>query len=174
MQTSARHPFHNVVYAGFAVAILLFSPMVTLNAQNLSVEETPARADDLRTTIENSLHSDPRSVALSQEEFNQLVDALVEVAEDQGVSAEDIVWQPEKFEFGGESAVDTKNECEIPIALCALNEAFGFSGGSFVPYLLFFSSAALLFVLWTMRKMHHRNPQEVMPPGSAETPSPKI
>ena len=173
MRDSSRHLFSRATYAGLAITtLLLLFPIVSLNAQGLSAESS-AQTGDLRATIETSLRSDPSSVSLSQEEFEQLVDALVEVAEKQGVSAEDITWQPEEPAFGEEGAVDVSNSCgRVPAVLCALNEVFGFSGGSFVPLLLLFSSAALLLVLWAMLKMHHKHPQEVIPtPSEAESTS---
>src|SRR3989344_2924887 len=87
MRDSSRHLFSHITCAGLAITtLLLLFPIVSLNAQGLSAESS-AQTGDLRATIETSLRSDPSSVSLSQEEFEQLVDALVEVAEKQGVSA---------------------------------------------------------------------------------------
>ena len=115
---------------------------------------------ELRATIREAILADPRAGELSGEELKRTVELLASEADAEGVTAEDIVWRPEErmFNEGGAS----ENTCgRIPVVLCILNEALGFSGGNvLMPLLLLLCSLALMFVLSAMIRMHHRDREE--------------
>lgn len=102
---------------------------------------------DLQSTIRAAILSDPRSSQMSGEEIEGLVTVLADEAQSQGVNSEDIAWRPQETVAEGESA-DAIGACGYPAFLCALNDAFGFTGSPLIiPLLLGVCSALLLFVL---------------------------
>lgn len=111
---------------------------------------------DLQSTIRAAILSDPRSSQMSEEEIDAMVAALAEEAQAQGVTSEDILWRPQdpaSFEEAGDSSTES---CGYASFLCALNDAFGFSGSPLIiPLLLGICSALLLFVLGSILLHSH-------------------
>ena len=105
--------------------------------------------DELDTTIRAIIMSDPNSAALSEAQLDALTTELAEKARQDGVSLGDIVWRPETPITEEEAAA---YRCgNVPAFLCALNEAFGFSGNDpTLPIGFFLTSIVLLFLLWAM------------------------
>jgi len=126
---------------------------------------------DLQSTIRAAILSDPRSSQMSEEEIDAMVVALAEEAEVQGVTSEDIMWRPQDV-FRGHEAGDSSGEaCGYAAFLCALNDAFGFSGSPLIiPLLLGITSALLLFVLGSiLLHTHGHHPVR----GSISSPTPR-
>jgi len=126
---------------------------------------------DLQSTIRAAILSDPRSSQMSEEEIDAMVVALAEEAEVQGVTSEDIMWRPQdpaSFEEAGDSSGEA---CGYAAFLCALNDAFGFSGSPLIiPLLLGITSALLLFVLGSiLLHTHGHHPVR----GSISSPTPR-
>lgn len=109
---------------------------------------------DLRATIRAAILSDPRSASMTQEEIDAMVTALASEAETQGVTSEDITWRPQDPATFDET--QSSQACGYPAYLCALNDAFGFSGSPLIiPLLLGISSALLLFVIGSILLHSH-------------------
>ena len=123
--------------------------------------------DELDTTIRAIIMSDPNSAALSEAQLDALTTELAEKARQDGVTLGDILWRPETPITEEEAAA---YRCgKVPAFLCALNEAFGFSGDDItLPIGFFLSSIVLLFLIWAMiNSYRHR----MMPPPPAAWPS---
>ena len=150
------------VFSAFLLACAMFMPFLV-----------QAQGDELSASIRVSLLSDPQSAGLSQAELDALVEALAAEAREQGITATDILWRPsEPASFGAGEATGMADTCgNMPPILCALNDALGFSGRNLIiPLLLFFSSAALIFVLSVM--IHrHRQKLHTVEPSSPDSPS---
>jgi len=144
-------------YAGCALLTFLAVMFVVVYAPTFSF----AQESSLSGTIRAALLADPRSQGLSAEQLNGLVESLTTEAENEGITAKDIVWRPEAPE--PEVAQETTQTCgNLPTFLCMLNESLGFSSGNLaIPILLFLASAALLFVLGLMVKMHSHTPESI-------------
>ena len=150
----------NIQRNAWPVLVILFAAVLVCVLYT-PVAQAQVEESELSATIRATLLSDPRSQDLSQEELNGLVEALVIEAEEEGITAEDIMWRPE--EPDPEPIVEEPDACgRLPKLLCNLNEAFGFSSGNLViPVLLLVSSTALLFVLGLMIQEHRRRtPQD--------------
>ncbi|MBI4080114.1 hypothetical protein HY414_02735 [Candidatus Kaiserbacteria bacterium] len=122
----------------FVSAIVLLLSLMTV---------TLAQESDLDATIRAAILSDPRSSQMTEAEIDAMVAALSQEAESQGVTPEDITWRPQDpATFDQETS--TAEGCGYPAFICALNDAFGFSGYPLlIPLLLGITSALLLFVI---------------------------
>lgn len=106
---------------------------------------------ELEATIREVILSDPRSADMTEASIDAMVAALLTEAETQGVTPADIVWRPDEEApwIGSEDGAGAA--CGYSTFLCAINEAFGFSGSPLViPLLLAITSAILLFVIGSM------------------------
>jgi len=139
--------------------VVVFLALLTLVCVAIAPAVLSAKDDDLTATVRGAILSDPRSETMSQTEVDAMVNALVEEARVKGVTAEDIVWWPEEEGLPG-SAIEETDTCgRLPVFLCALNEAFGFSSDDLtMPLALFASSMVLLLVLSLMIKTHRSHP----------------
>ena len=126
-----------IAFAMLAIAFLALFPALA------------SAKDELDTTIRAIIMSDPNSAALSEAQLDALTTELAEKARQDGVSLGDIVWRPETPVTEEEAAA---YRCgNVPAFLCALNEAFGFSGNDpTLPIGFFLTSIILLFLLWAM------------------------
>ena len=149
------------------LALVLVGPAISAGDQHA----------DLKSTIRAAIESDPRSSGMSDSELEGMATALSDEAAQQGVTASDIAWRPTEDQMVRES------ECgNINSFLCALTDAFGFTGSDLViPIGLGVTSAFLLFVLGTMLLRHHGHhplagaigsPASVSPASSPLPPSP--
>ncbi|MBI2612255.1 hypothetical protein HYW59_00350 [Candidatus Kaiserbacteria bacterium] len=126
--------------AAFLVALILLMGFVTLAFAQDST--------DLQATIRAAILSDPRSSGMTEEEIDAMVAALASEAEMQGVTSQDIMWRPQDPASFDEVGSGSGETCGYSAFLCALNDAFGFSGSPLIiPLLLGVCSALLLFVL---------------------------
>lgn len=136
-------------------AVLVVSITVVLffgafaNAQDTS---------ELEATIRAAIVSDPRSAEMTEAEIDAMVAALVSEAEGQGVTSEDITWRPQDPSTLDQESSSSAEACGYAAFLCALNDAFGFSGYPLlIPLLLGVSSALLLFVIGSILLHSHRH-----------------
>jgi uncharacterized membrane protein len=116
--------------------------------------------DELRSVIQNSVISDPRTANIPPAQLQGLVDALVEQANAQHMTAADIIWRPQQAYAATVSAQATTQAsvCMTGIQgyLCNFNQIFGFEGNNYeIPILLLFTSAFLIAVIWEIH-VHHR------------------
>ena len=136
---------------GLGVALPLLALALSLTLPSVLRAEESA---ELGSTIEAAIRSDPRSSEMSEAQIDGIVQALAEEAGAQGVTTNDLTWRPE------EDQPAQAGPCgEINDFLCALTDAFGFSGSDLtIPIGLGVSSALLLFVLGMLllhRHGHH-------------------
>lgn len=111
---------------------------------------------DLRATIRAAILSDPRSASMTEEEIDAMVTALASEAETQGVTSEDIMWRPQDPTTFEETSDQSGQTCGYAAFICALNDAFGFSGSPLIiPLLLGITSALLLFVIGSILLHSH-------------------
>lgn len=115
--------------------------------------------DDLRNAIQASVLSDPRAQTIPPEQLKELVDALAVQAQEQNMTASDILWRPQQTGLVEEVSV---KPVEVGCAqgwqgyLCQFNKAFGFVGGNYeVPLFLLVVSGLLIAVVWELI-VHHR------------------
>ena len=122
--------------------------------------------DELRATIRSEILSDERSRDMSETEVDLLVDALAGQAQAEGMTAEDITWQPSE-----DAAFEESASCEG--FLCALNHAFGFDGSDYtIPIMLGACALALIFIIATILEYHHLHRKKMM--QSAVPPTPPV
>ena len=146
-------------YAGLVIALLL-----------ASIALTPvlfAQESDLAATIRAELLADPETASLSEAEMDAMVAALAAQAEEQGLTTQDIEWQPAETASQTQGVPEEADTCTgVPGFLCALNESLGFSGGNaLIPLWLFISSLALLFILTAMIKIYRKTHMVGAPPA---------
>lgn len=128
---------------GLAIFVLVNLPL-TVGAQTNA---------GLEATIRAAILTDPRTAGMSESDIDALVLALVQGAEAQGVSANDIEWQPQGPVLVEEVA---EGSCGImPVFFCMLSGAFGLDGSDVtIPILLGICAGILIFVIGAM--LHHR------------------
>lgn len=144
------HMFTKTMRAGaiFVCALILLFAFASLAAAQ---ENT-----DLQSTIRAAILSDPRSSQMSGEEIEGLVTALADEAQSQGVNSEDIAWRPQESVSSDEAGGEAREACGYAAFLCALNDAFGFTGSPLIiPLLLGVCSALLLFVIGSILLHSH-------------------
>lgn len=103
-------------------------------------------------TIRTAILSDPRTAQMTEAEINQMVSALAQGAEEQGVTSYDITWRPQEFS----EETSAQATCgPLPAFFCMLTAAFGLDGSDVaIPFMLMVTSGILLFVIGAM--LHHR------------------
>jgi hypothetical protein len=105
----------------------------------------------LRETIRQAISSDPRAAGLSETEISLLTEALLQQAQDQGVTAQDLLYRP-----GTTFGVSDTRGADMPGLLSTMTEALGFGDGdNTIPVVLWGSGMVLLFILGTMIEIRH-------------------
>lgn len=142
-----------VLAAGTLLAILVLCAPVALSAQTSGEATSPDTTEnaDLEVTIRAALLTDPRTAQMSEEEIDEMVAALAEGAQEQGITPHDITWRPQPpITTEGEDA-----PCMMPAFFCTLGAAFGLDGSDVtMPIVLGIVSGILLFVIGAL--LHHR------------------
>ena len=124
------------IAASVSIIILLLAPLA-LSAQT---------EGELQATIRAAILSDPRTATMSEAEVDAMVAALAQEASAQGMTSQDILWQPQEEGAAGQTV-----SCGI---LCMLTNAFGFDGSDVtIPIALGICAALLLFVIGSL--LHH-------------------
>lgn len=142
----ARLTYLHSLFALFASAALFFSFTISAFAQSDA---------ELQATIREAILSDPRAAEMSEADIDVMVAGLAEEAAAQNLSVSDITWRPQEVPVTDAASQD-EEACPYARALCALNDAFGFSEFPFLMPLLFaITSAILLFVIGSILLHHH-------------------
>ncbi len=123
-----------------------------------SAQTNDATNSELRAAVETLLLADPRAASLPQQEFDEMVSALVAAAEKKGLTASEISWRPQPVSSYSQSAsVGEIQACADNSILCMINEAFGFTGPDIsIPMWFGICSAILLLILGGMIEVHRR------------------
>lgn len=124
---------------------------------------------DLRVAIQGSVLSDPRSSAIPPAQLNALVDQLVLQAEDQHMTAADILWRPQAAPPEPVAAGALKGGCGTgwEAYLCQVNRTFGFGGNDpTIPIFLLITSGLLIFIMVEVIAHHRKKlvPTQKAPP----------
>ncbi len=110
---------------------------------------TATSESDLRVAIQASILSDPRSSAIPPAQMNALVDQLVLQAQDQHMTAADILWRPRAAPPEPVAAGAIKGGCGTgwEAYLCEVNRTFGFGGNDpTIAIILLVTSGLLIFI----------------------------
>lgn len=134
-----------------ALATILVMVPLVVSAQDAQ--------EELRSAIQASVLSDPRAQTIPPEQLKELVDALAAQAQEQNMTAADILWRPQQTGLVADTSVKpVQADCTQGWQgyLCQFNKAFGFVGGNYeVPLFLLVISGLLIAVVWELI-VHHR------------------
>ncbi len=118
------------------------------------------QASDLHATIRAEVMKDPRAAQLPEAELEALITALVEGAQEQGMTSEDFQ-QRSQLPDGPALTMPAQDmamsTCDgMPQFICTIESAFGFDGSNTViPVGLLVTSGLLWFLLYEL-KHHHK------------------
>lgn len=120
---------------GILAAIVGFSCVPVLAA---------AQSSDLEAAIYAATADRARAEGVSDAEARAMASILAEAAAERGVIASDV--------FLAASDASGTESCAYPRFLCAINDAFGFSGGNRVPLILGVLAALLIILIAEYRR----------------------
>jgi hypothetical protein len=153
----APRPISFVSACALVSVITLFS---------FSIVSAQSSEEEMRVAVQALLLEDPRASVLPQNEFEDMVSALVVAAQKKGLSARDITWNPQPVSQS--AAVGEIESCAQNSIACMINEAFGFSGPDMtIPIWFGICSAILILLLGGMIEIHRRK-HGVVPVGNLQ------
>ena len=160
-----RHILHiRAIALSLILAALIILALVAIIPRTVLAQSTAQ--DELRATIKAEILSDPRTTGLSQTQIDAIVDALTAEAQKEGLTAHDITWRPAQSAAAAQTT-QTDTCGNVPAPLCALNQAFGFSGSDpTMSVWLGIAAALLILIIGIMLEMRHRQGAFVVPPQS--------
>jgi len=151
----ARFRSSRILLLAFCLAAFLSTIPLVTRAQ------TTTQPDELHAAIMSQLVADPRTANIPPAELKVLVEALVQQAQAQQVSASDILWHPSTFQEAAPAQQSSAEYfgCSSELsAICPFSTAFGFAGDPndlAIPAGLFLASGLLLLVISRILRPQH-------------------
>jgi hypothetical protein len=132
-------------------ALLLLLPFASYAQSSVSSNLTV-----LQATIRAAILKDPRSASMSQAQIDAMVSALASQAQSQGVTAQDIAYNPGTPVPTITASYPPEGCTDISSSLCTLGQALGFdTPDKEVPIGLWITSGLLIGIIWLMRRNPH-------------------
>jgi hypothetical protein len=123
--------------------------------------------DNLRATIRAQIMSDPRTTGLSEVQIDAMVNILARAAQQRGVTANDLLWQPQQQQTSAFAAAP--DYCgPTPGFLCAFDLAFGFAGTD--PTIPFTLGAASMALVWIVASKLHDHRMKMLASQASSVP----
>jgi hypothetical protein len=115
-----------------------------------------AQIDTLQEIIRAEIMKDARSQEIGPVDLDAMVAALAEAARSEGITAQDITWQPaQAVSTEYESATEREASCNF---LCQVNRIFGFAGNTYIiPLMLGVTSGIIILIVGSMLHRHHKH-----------------